>query len=199
MEYQFSPLANKPPEHGTDWQEWRLSMQLLAGKTFLVLSFSLFVLRSQSTGGTERSAGFDCSANRSSRDDVQELLCEWRSVQPSRIGHTVLLNTPSPLLYFGAPSPRTGQVLDKTVQPILAVAPEYPASPTIANSEPIRVRATVGKDGLVKKTSILSGDPAMAGALSTAVMMWRYLPMTSGGQPVEFVVEVEAPLAPSPK
>jgi TonB family protein len=71
------------------------------------------------------------------------------------------------------------------------VEPQYPA---VARQEhiqgPVVLRVMVGKDGGVQQVQLLSGDPKLAAAASTAVVQWRFKPVLRAGRPVEFETQI---------
>jgi len=75
---------------------------------------------------------------------------------------------------------------------IKRIAPNYP---NLARQEHIsgvvRLLATVGKDGRVKKTSVLSGPPLLRQAATEAVQHWLYSPALLDGEPVEVETQVD--------
>ncbi len=75
---------------------------------------------------------------------------------------------------------------------IKRVAPNYPNLARQAHiSGIVRVQATVGKDGRVKKTSVLSGPPLLRQAAAEAVQRWLYSPALLNGEPVEVETQVD--------
>jgi protein TonB len=48
----------------------------------------------------------------------------------------------------------------------------------------------VGKDGGVQQVQLLSGDPNLAAAASSAVVQWRFKPLLRAGQTVEFETQI---------
>jgi protein TonB len=85
---------------------------------------------------------------------------------------------------------RGGQVHEARL--IKRIAPNYP---NLARQEHIsgvvRLLATVGKDGRVKKTSVLSGPPLLRQAATEAVQHWLYSPALLDGEPVEVETQVD--------
>jgi TonB family protein len=71
------------------------------------------------------------------------------------------------------------------------VEPQYPEA---ARQEHIQgavlLRVMVGKDGGVQQVQLLSGDPKLAAAASTAVVQWRFKPLLRAGKPVEFETQI---------
>jgi protein TonB len=54
-----------------------------------------------------------------------------------------------------------------------------------------RLEAIVGTDGLVKKLTVMSGDPVLVKAATDAVSRWRYKPTVLNGTPVEVETEID--------
>jgi protein TonB len=55
----------------------------------------------------------------------------------------------------------------------------------------VRIQATIGKDGKVKKMEVLSGPPLLKQAAIDAVQKWVYNPSTLNGAPVESTTNVD--------
>ena len=55
----------------------------------------------------------------------------------------------------------------------------------------VRLQATVGKDGRVKKVEVLSGPPLLRQAAADAVQKWVYTPSTLNGTPIEANTQVD--------
>lgn len=74
---------------------------------------------------------------------------------------------------------------------ILRVEPIYP---TIAKEHGIggtvKLRVTVGPDGIVRGLELVSGPQVLVGAARTAVLQWRYAPTTLDGQAIETEKEI---------
>lgn len=49
----------------------------------------------------------------------------------------------------------------------------------------VRIRAVIGQDGVPRGLARVSGDPLLAQIAMDAVALWRYVPATVDGQPVE--------------
>ncbi len=74
------------------------------------------------------------------------------------------------------------------------VAPEYPPLARQARiSGTVRLKAVIGKDGLVHSLEVLQGHPLLVPAALSAVKQWRYKPTLLNGQPVEVVLDIEVP------
>ncbi len=72
------------------------------------------------------------------------------------------------------------------------VQPVYPALARQARvSGTVRVAATIGADGRVKKATALSGPPLLKQAAQEAVQRWQYQPGKLNGQPVEVTTQVD--------
>jgi protein TonB len=60
----------------------------------------------------------------------------------------------------------------------------------------VKLNATIGTDGSIKKVKVLSGHPMLIQAARDAVMQWRYTPTLLNGQPVEAETEVMVNFVP---
>ena len=66
------------------------------------------------------------------------------------------------------------------------VLPEYPPLARQIHLEgTVRLRAIIGRDGVIDSLELLSGHPILARAALDAVSQWRYRPTLLGGEPVE--------------
>ncbi len=66
------------------------------------------------------------------------------------------------------------------------VAPIYPSDALKDGLRgEVRVRATIGKDGVPTKLTAISGDPRLIQAALQAIRQWRYRSATLEGQPIE--------------
>jgi TonB family protein len=102
----------------------------------------------------------------------------------------------------GAPVEQPGRVVPagKTTLVTQDAANDYltyrvePQYPEVARQEhiqgPVLLRVMVGKDGGVQQVQLLSGDPKLAAAASTAVVQWRFKPLLRAGRPVEFETQI---------
>ena len=54
----------------------------------------------------------------------------------------------------------------------------------------VKLNATIGTDGSIKKVTVVSGHPMLTGAAVDAVKQWRYRPTLLNGQPVEAETQV---------
>jgi len=71
------------------------------------------------------------------------------------------------------------------------VEPQYPDAARQEHIQgPVLLRVMVGKDGGVQQVQLLSGDPKLAAAASTAVVQWRFKPLLRAGRPVEFETQI---------
>jgi len=69
---------------------------------------------------------------------------------------------------------------------IFKVDPEYPAVARMARVQgSVMLHATIGKDGIVQKLQVISGNPLLAGPALDAVKKWRYRPYLVDGEAVE--------------
>jgi TonB family protein len=55
----------------------------------------------------------------------------------------------------------------------------------------VRFTVIIGKDGMVKNVTLVSGDPLLADAAKTAVEQWVYKPTLLNGDPIEVVTTVD--------
>jgi hypothetical protein len=55
----------------------------------------------------------------------------------------------------------------------------------------LQLKALIGADGLVKKVTVLSGDPKLAEAGMRAVRQWHYTPYEVLGNPVEVETHIK--------
>jgi protein TonB len=100
--------------------------------------------------------------------------------------------TPSDLLRMASgdsPMPQFGAEVSKgAVEPTLVqrVNPIYPPQARIQEiTGEVVLDASIGKDGMVKKVSVISGPAMLAGAAAAAVHQWRYSPALLNGKPIE--------------
>jgi periplasmic protein TonB len=71
------------------------------------------------------------------------------------------------------------------------VKPVYPETATNERVQgTVRLKATIGKDGMVEKVMPESGPPLLFDAASTAVRQWTFLPARLNGDPVEDVIHI---------
>lgn len=91
---------------------------------------------------------------------------------------------PEPVQPLPAPSPRRSDLQGPTL--IYRVAPLYPVAARQQRLQgEVRVRATVGKDGMLRNLKPLSGDPRLIPAALSAIGQWRYKPATLNGEAIE--------------
>jgi protein TonB len=75
---------------------------------------------------------------------------------------------------------------------IRRVPPVYPALARQTRvSGIVRVRASVGRDGKVKKAVAISGPPLLRQAATEAVHLWIYAPAMLNGEPVDSETQVD--------
>ena len=55
---------------------------------------------------------------------------------------------------------------------------------------PVKLLATIGKDGKVKSVEVISGHPLLRDAAADAVRQWIYTPTLLNGSPVETQTEI---------
>jgi periplasmic protein TonB len=71
------------------------------------------------------------------------------------------------------------------------VQPDYPEiAKAMRLSGTVLLRATIGTDGEVHSTQVLSGNPILADAALRAVRQWRYRPTLLDGEAVEVETEI---------
>jgi TonB family protein len=71
------------------------------------------------------------------------------------------------------------------------VEPEYPAEARKRRIQgSVQLDALVGKDGAVRRTTVISGNPQLVGAASHAVQQWRFQPFLRDNQPEDFITRV---------
>jgi len=71
------------------------------------------------------------------------------------------------------------------------VKPVYPEAATAERVQgTVRLKATIGKDGMVEKVMPESGPPLLFEAASSAVRQWTFLPARLNGDPVEDVIHI---------
>jgi TonB family protein len=90
--------------------------------------------------------------------------------------------------------PTGGPVVSQgVVEPVLIhrVDPNYPMQArTQRISGRVTLATTIGKDGLVRNISLVSGSPILAESAKIAVRQWRYRPGTLNGNPIEIPKEI---------
>jgi TonB family protein len=84
--------------------------------------------------------------------------------------------------------PQFGGAVSQVV-PATALQRVNPIYPPMARNQGIAgdviLNATISKDGLVPKVTVISGPPSLADAASRAVRQWRFSPAMLNGKPVE--------------
>jgi periplasmic protein TonB len=76
-------------------------------------------------------------------------------------------------------------LLVKVIQPI------YPAAARQMRVEgPVRLEATISKNGDISNVKVLSGNPMLTGAAQEAVRRWKYKPYYLNGSPIEIQTEI---------
>jgi len=74
---------------------------------------------------------------------------------------------------------------------IRRVAPQYPeAAKSQGIHGPVVLQAQVLPDGTVGDVAVISGDPLLAQAASTAVKQWKYAPYLVNGRPVDRLEQI---------
>ena len=77
-------------------------------------------------------------------------------------------------------------------------SPQYPQEAKDENMQGIvKLQAIVGKDGSVKKLTVISGNPLLVTSSLATVQHWKYQPTLVDGKPVEVktVIEISFTLA----
>jgi len=83
-----------------------------------------------------------------------------------------------------APPSANGYVLER-------VEPQYPEAARQQHIQgPVLLNVLVGTTGLVRETSVISGDPLLAKAATDAVRLWRFNPHQLNGKAVEFETRI---------
>jgi TonB family protein len=73
----------------------------------------------------------------------------------------------------------------------LRVEPDYPEAARQQHVEgPVVLKALVGKDGAIRKLTIISGDKQLATAAVDAVRQWRFKPYRQNGQLRDFETQI---------
>ncbi len=71
------------------------------------------------------------------------------------------------------------------------VSPNYPPEAKAKRvSGMVEFRVTVGTDGSVRDVVLVRGNPSLVGAAKTAVLQWRYRPLSLNGTPVAFKTNI---------
>jgi protein TonB len=103
--------------------------------------------------------------------------------------------TPAAQPAAAAPKPIERLRIGGQVQEARVISRVQPAYPQLARQARItgvvRVAATVGTDGRVKRARAVSGPPLLRQAAVDAVQRWKYAPGTLNGDPVEVTTEVD--------
>lgn len=96
-----------------------------------------------------------------------------------------VVTTPSLPPFVGPVSQATEAKLIRRVEPV------YPPQARIQRLEgSVVLDATIGRDGTVRSTKIVSGPVALAESAVTAVRSWRYHPATLNGNPTEVLTRI---------
>jgi TonB family protein len=96
-----------------------------------------------------------------------------------------VVTTPSLPPFVGPVSQATEAKLIRRVEPV------YPPQARIQRLEgSVVLDATIGRDGTVRSTKIVSGPVALAESAVTAVRNWRYNPATLNGNPTEVLTRI---------
>lgn len=71
------------------------------------------------------------------------------------------------------------------------IEPRYPPAALIARIEgPVKIKAIISREGIIKQAEVLSGSPLLAGAALEAIRQWRYRPYILNGEPVEVETQI---------
>ncbi len=71
------------------------------------------------------------------------------------------------------------------------VEPQYPEAARLQRIQgPVEIKVLVGRDGLVRKLTTISGNPLLVSAATDAVRQWRFKPHQLKGKVVEFETRV---------
>jgi general secretion pathway protein A len=70
------------------------------------------------------------------------------------------------------------------------VPPSLPEGFPDDTEETVRMQAVIGRDGRVRNTRVLSGDPNLASMAADAVKQWRYKPYLVNGQPADVETQI---------
>jgi protein TonB len=71
------------------------------------------------------------------------------------------------------------------------IEPRYPPAAIIARIEgPVKIKAIITREGIIKQAEVLSGSPLLVGAALEAIRQWRYRPYILNGEPVEVETEI---------
>lgn len=78
------------------------------------------------------------------------------------------------------------------------IEPKYPRGALLAHAQgAVQIEATINKEGFVKNTKVLKGDPVLARAALEAVSQWRYKPYYLDGMPVEIQTQITVNFRPN--
>jgi TonB family protein len=81
---------------------------------------------------------------------------------------------------------------------IKRIQPKYPRGALLAHAQgAVQIEATINKEGFVKNTKVLKGDPILAHAAVEAVSQWRYKPYYLDGAPVEIQTQITVNFRPN--
>jgi periplasmic protein TonB len=95
-----------------------------------------------------------------------------------------------PLATPGQPSRIGGKVQPPVL--LRKVEPTYPAMARQARvGGVVRMQATIGKDGKIKKLDVISGPPLLKQAAIDAVNKWVYSPSLLNGAPIESTTDID--------
>ena len=71
------------------------------------------------------------------------------------------------------------------------IEPRYPPPAIAARIEgPVKIKAIISSEGMIKQAEVLSGSPLLSGAALEAIREWRYRPYILNGAPVEVETEI---------
>jgi hypothetical protein len=101
-----------------------------------------------------------------------------------------VVTQPKPSNPVTPPAAVGGQAQEaRVIKRVAAVYPDIARSHHITGI--VRVQATIGKDGRVKKATALSGPPTLRSSATDSVMKWIYSPAILDGTPVETTTLVD--------
>jgi protein TonB len=74
---------------------------------------------------------------------------------------------------------------------VRTIEPRYPPAAVAARIEgPVKIKAIISREGIIKQAEVLSGSPLLSGAALEAIRQWRYRPYILNGEPLEVETEI---------